>query len=503
MPSKELRAARATGTPDLEEVARLALFAAVGGGLIFSLAVAIELGAAAGSLCLLGTAALCVVSLPIALRRTSLLEPIWLVVLVTGIGITGKCFYVSLGPQERVGFLLLGKTPEDLHFAALVMAAAMLCLAIGYLLADVEILPGALAPFLKRGWNPRRLWALLGVLLLVGIVSFALFAWRMEVSIERLSDLSSKRWVQVEGARFRSSMGYLRWGAEQIELAFYLALVWWAAKSRRLLSLSTLALAGLALLASAFPIFVSSRQGFLFLIFRILVVWMILRGQPKLRHAAALAAIGFVVMSSMLALRRGAADWDDVGRYLDAGEFLEVTIGGRHFLDLTKTAHVLDGVPEVVDYRYGTTLLTWVAAPVPRSMWPQKPAIGVGIELGPAIFHTHPRTGVAPGLIGELYLNFGLAGIFVGMLVFGSALRIVYATFGRFFPHPTAVLLYAILLPHLSIAMLSSSVSGSMARLLQELVPLLLATWILGAGEGVGRRVLRPAPGKAGAPAQA
>ena len=42
--------------------------------------------------------------------------------------------------------------------------------------------------------------------------------------------------------------------------------------------------------------------------------------------------------------------------------------------------------------------VTWLVAPIPRSVWPEKPLVGVGAEIGPLLFGTRIG-GVAPGLV--------------------------------------------------------------------------------------------------------
>lgn len=258
------------------------------------------------------------------------------------------------------------------------------------------------------------------------------------------------------------------------ELAFYLAFVHWASLRRRVISVSGLPVLLLGLLSLAFPVFVSTRQVVLMILVRCVVIWLIVRGAPKLRYLLAIAIAGLILVSSMLALRRGASDVEELRSSLAVEAMLEFTVGGRHFLDLTKTAHVLDAVPERLDYQHGGTFLTWIVAPIPRTLWPQKPAIGAGKQVGQAVFDAPRYTGVPPGLIGELHLNFGPPAIFIGLLAFGMLLRSLYETFRPTFFSRSGVLLYTVIATRLALDMIAGQVSGSMAKLLQELIPLLL-----------------------------
>jgi len=99
---------------------------------------------------------------------------------------------------------------------------------------------------------------------------------------------------------------------------------------------------------------------------------------------------------------------------------LKKTMAGRDMLDITKTCHIINGVPDKMDYIYGETLWGWLAAPVPRSIWDTKP---MWAEKGPFINQhifadKHGISGVPPGFVAELYWNFGIA----GLCIFGNDL---------------------------------------------------------------------------------
>lgn len=462
----------------------MSLTVAGGAGLLFSLAVTLQVGWEEGLLCLLATAGLMAAALPLLLQgRNRLVEPVSFVVLITAIGLTGKAFYICLGPAERVGFLLLGKEPRELLFAALVMTAGLLTLSLGYLMGNVRWRVPGLGRLTRGVWDVRKTTAVAGMLVIVGLFSFVLFTMQLDFNFRGLSDLSSKRFVAVEGSNLPGSLGYLRWGATLIEIGFYLAFAHWAASRKRLLSFSGGVVVALALTASIYPIFTSSRMTIMMMIVRMVLVWMCLRGEPRPRSVLALVALGFMIIGPMLAFRRGLADWEGVGGHLGVARLLEETVGSRHFLDLTKTAHVLAAVPGEMDYQYGRTLLTWLVAPVPRAVWPDKPAVNVGQELGPALFETNARTGVPPGMVGELYLNFGLLGVLVGLLAVGLLLRSLYATLEPHLATPGVALVYALLVTRLAFGMLANSASGDITRLLKELVPVLPALLLIGRRE--------------------
>lgn len=467
-----LQAYPSTFVPQLVGLGLAILVAASG---VFSLAVLVDAGPDQGLLCLLATSVLAVTALPLALlRRIELYEPLWLVLLIVAIGVTGKAFYLVFGPADRVGFLLLTKEPRDLHFAALIMALGLLGFSFGYLGGLGRFQWQPLSRWMQSDWDRRRILIATGAMVGVGLLSFVLFILKLDTKFDSLSDLSSPRMFVIEGAKYRGAQGYLRWGAMFTELGFYLLFTYWVSLRRRFVSVSGFLICLLALLVLAFPIFVSTRLVVLVFLTRCVMIWIILRGAPRARYLAAIALAGLLLVGTMLGMRRGASTWQDIRSDVGVEGVLEFTVGSRHFLDLTKTAHILDAVPERFGYRHGETFFTWLVAPIPRSIWPEKPPIGVGKELGPVIFGTPELTGVPPGIVAELFLNWGLPAVFVGLILLGTFLRALYETFRPWLRSSNAVLLYSVLSTRIVLDLMAGHVSGSMSKLLQELIPLAL-----------------------------
>ncbi|MFX0204329.1 MAG: O-antigen polymerase [Candidatus Hodarchaeota archaeon] len=64
---------------------------------------------------------------------------------------------------------------------------------------------------------------------------------------------------------------------------------------------------------------------------------------------------------------------------------------------------------------------------VPRAIWPNKPAIGnFGLYFSQIYLDSRYRTWTGPSIFGDLYRNFGILGIPLGMFVLGIFLRIIY-----------------------------------------------------------------------------
>jgi hypothetical protein len=107
-----------------------------------------------------------------------------------------------------------------------------------------------------------------------------------------------------------------------------------------------------------------------------------------------------------------------------AGEKAEYA-GNEMFQELL---FITSTVPENEPYCLGYSYYVQICNPVPRFLWPGKPSLEIGIrmaQLGGAIDHGTGETYMtrSPGLIGEMYFNFGLPGVFLLSLFGGWLVR--------------------------------------------------------------------------------
>jgi hypothetical protein len=95
---------------------------------------------------------------------------------------------------------------------------------------------------------------------------------------------------------------------------------------------------------------------------------------------------------------------------------------------------ILRDVPQAVPYKYGETLaLLPIGLFVPRILWPDKPNITIGREFGVTFQLVNPldeTTQISPTITGELFWNYDLPGVIIGMFLIGGAMRYFYELFG-------------------------------------------------------------------------
>lgn len=81
------------------------------------------------------------------------------------------------------------------------------------------------------------------------------------------------------------------------------------------------------------------------------------------------------------------------------------------------------------DRKHGATLWPGFLWFIPRAIWPTKPELnGIGGWYAVTVLGWRPDVGgkAAVTVPGDLYLNFGIAGVFGGMLAYGLLLRLLY-----------------------------------------------------------------------------
>lgn len=105
-----------------------------------------------------------------------------------------------------------------------------------------------------------------------------------------------------------------------------------------------------------------------------------------------------------------------------------------HLVTLTD---VVEQTPSVVPYWGGETYLSLMTSLIPRVVWPDKPTKELGQTFGHRYGRLHPEDTITsdnlPQLV-EMYANFGLWGVLIGMFLTGLIYRYLYVMIN----HPQA-----------------------------------------------------------------
>lgn len=129
--------------------------------------------------------------------------------------------------------------------------------------------------------------------------------------------------------------------------------------------------------------------------------------------------------------QRGVSSVSDVQLSVGLGESMRSALSelGHRTVGFSGELGILGRVPSERDYLFGSTYLSFIAAPVPRALWEDKPR-GGGFETASYIFERDDLA-IPPGNVGELYLNFGYVGVVVGMFVVGVLLSSFHSAYTR------------------------------------------------------------------------
>jgi hypothetical protein len=168
-------------------------------------------------------------------------------------------------------------------------------------------------------------------------------------------------------------------------------------------------------------------------------------------------------------------------------------------------AAVVHKLGETGDYEFGWRgLIEAFTIVVPKTLWADKP-LPSGQRFTTYFFSSDLSFsrgadldvwgGISPTVVGELYWNFGVGGVLVGLFLFGRLARLAFNTLRSHPGNPSIVILYAIFLTLFVLS--AEAIQGNFNTLVMH-VPVILFTWWL-LTSGRARRGRRPVPLASGA----
>lgn len=428
----------------------------------------------------LGIIALSIVSAPAFLWKDfRVFEPLTLVILMVFFCVSFKLSYVVAFVNERPyvnNRLLLGRTPQVLEFGTVVLIVGLVFFMLGYWRRVHRWGFDRLVPFRFSTWNARRLLIMSVAMTIVAAVSFGMFVRSTGAEVQSLEDLSQKRFTEEEVGSsqriFSASYLYYRVAA-LAKFPFYLMLAWMIRQQKPLLSLEAVIVAVAGAQSIALSFFMNSRAGVVLLLLDAVVITYFLQRRVDLRKVVLLGCGVVIVLLTQLAVRNRSGQ-----ELLDTVEY---TIAGRDLMDVSKTAHIINAVSYEIDYRYGETLVGWIAAPIPASVWPNKPMWSELFNYLMVYVYGDESgfTGIPPGLVAELYWNMGWFGVCVGMLLIGSMLRLLYDTFLPHLNSVSAVVIYTLLSTRLTLFTLGSDLGTGLLKAALDVLPMVGLIWLV------------------------
>lgn len=263
--------------------------------------------------------------------------------------------------------------------------------------------------------DPRLLYyPLLGISIALMVYYFVKMGF-----VEQLVtlNLSPTKFFIVESTGVTTSLGYLTIGGDLIMVFAVYYFVF--AKRLSLFNIYTLSILFIGLCY----FMASRRNGVLIMIILFLLIVgarrLNLRRVLRAKHYIAVGCVLLVLsFASQIRKQQGASVSS-----LDLGIAIEVSIQhameGAYFLDPAKTAAIMREADRQGIVHYGDSFVRTLLVPVPRVLWPEKPAIRMGPYVAQDLLGIPTQSGIPPGVIGELYINFRWPGIVLGMGLLG------------------------------------------------------------------------------------
>lgn len=138
----------------------------------------------------------------------------------------------------------------------------------------------------------------------------------------------------------------------------------------------------------------------------------------------------------------------------------------RYFSDISKLAVIIDRWDAEHPFLYGETFYSWVTLPLGDT--PLLTFAELGRLLGERVFR-HARSGVTPGFIGELYVNFSWLGIMAGGLLVGALAWRFEVWTDRGLASPLAAALLSLSIVKLFLLLLNGTLGSTVLNLALEL----------------------------------
>jgi oligosaccharide repeat unit polymerase len=168
------------------------------------------------------------------------------------------------------------------------------------------------------------------------------------------------------------------------------------------------------------------------------------------------------------------------GRY----DLYDILLVGDDMGNVALLGHLIYLIPHKLPLQYGHTLVTWIEWSVPRPLWPDKPRelYTADLFVRDILGGASNWGGVPPNLIGELYLNFHLPGVLLGMYLLGMFLRRLYRWFRSEQEYAWASFIYAFLVIRFGLLLLRNDISSTIFFAIPSLVvtiAIMLSAWVL------------------------
>lgn len=275
--------------------------------------------------------------------------------------------------------------------------------------------------------DDKKLKLVLFFMCVIGLVLTSLYLGKINfMSSLAQKGISAKRFEQMGDAA--TSYSYLKIGGDiLVSMALFQAVYYYGCGRTQG---KMIGLIFLVLLSCVVPFVSSSRGEIVYLFLMLFVVRSLLYRTVTQKQIIILLSASFILIAVLGGFRKFKTEYDF--SFVDLGsDVVDSIVYSPHFVGVGKSSVVIETVPRQADYLYGQSYLALVFAPIPRTLWREKPVVRVGRFVGVELFQREADTGVPPGGIAEAYINFGWGGVAVIMFLVGAVVARFHTRFER------------------------------------------------------------------------
>jgi len=401
-------------------------------------------------------------------------HPIFMILVSLMIGTVLRSFFI-LSPfqSDAKSLMLMGEPSTILLKGIFCIYLGFICFILGYACPVKPLHDWSGKKIFRSDIRIKKLIPLAVLLTLISIAAAALYFRKMGVNFNEVNEISQKRHYKVDEGSY-SSLGYYRLFMDLIEPVFYILLIYVVVKKKSVFSLLGLFTFFLGVLNMAYPFIESSRSDAMYVLINTGLIIYYLKGGIKWRQLITVVLIASVALVIMTSLRETHSKINSQTEV--STNPLAIMVGSLNFLGVDKTSQIIDKMPERMNYQFGGTLFLWVLAPIPRTMWPQKPDMTEGREIGELIYQKRdensPGGGVPPGFIAEMYLNFGYAGVIAGLFISGLVIKLFYNAFKKIRDKSMfGLVVYILVFVPFTLKLMGSDFSGCIVKIFYYIIP--------------------------------
>lgn len=413
-------------------------------------------------------------------KNTNLLEPINFIFLAVFGGTVCRLIYMFVFPDRPnvTEFLLLGRGIQIAINGGILNILGLAVMMVGYVVG-MRVTKFSkwkkgffTISFFKKG--KRLLPVLLGLLFLSAIglfIFYKIFGVQFFTSFTKKYELVSDD----QGQLSRTSLGIPRDLLMQGKTAFLIYITWFYAKGKKIMSWHGILLVFFFIVGNAPNLFLSSRLPIIWDIF----YWMMLSlmFQKKRKFPWVKVTSGFVVVALVIViigvLRQAGKNISEEDLSITGDSFVDKIFGNRNLLSADKTGILYDAVEKnKYQFEYGLSFIDFFLAPIPKSIWVNKPITAIETRIQPLFIGPLGGSGsVPPGLPAEGYLQFGFIGLIGLMFCYGYFMAYMFNIFNNSV-QSYSFLLYFFFCYHFGFDMIGFSVGTAAVQFLIDFLPL-------------------------------